>query len=158
ALVCYDTFLAGAMRYQEIEDDRDIIYAHKDYLSVKEYLKKKTYTSCDYCWHGECHDWFYEVPSRIAILYPAYGLDHNNAAAEETIVPHFYESRVMHVSRLIAFDYTFEAMLKSDGSLALTNKTSLVTAYGFFLFVQAFIITLVVEVVGAFVYRLTKKL
>src|SRR5215467_9006556 len=42
--------------------------------------------------------------------------------------------------------------------LSLTNKTSLVTAYGFFLFVQAFIITLVLEVIGAFVYSLNKKL
>jgi len=56
------------------------------------------------------------------------------------------------------FDYTYEAMLNSDGSLALANKTSLVTSYGFSLFERAFIITLVVEVIGAFVYSLNKKL
>ena len=49
-------------------------------------------------------------------------------------------------------------MLKSDGSLALANKTSLVTPYGFSLFEHAFIITLVVEVLGAFVYSWYKKL
>jgi hypothetical protein len=148
ALVCYNTFMAGGR----------IVELSKDYLYIKDLIENKHYTSCHYCFRGKCKHWFYEVPSRMAVLYPAYGLESISEDSEKDIVPTLYESDGVHVHKPFVFDYTYEATLNSGSSLSLTNKTALVTAYGFSLFARAFFITLVVEVCSAFVSIWSRKL
>jgi hypothetical protein len=148
ALVCYDTLIPGGRPDQ----------ASKDYRYIKDRIETRTYIACHYCFQGKCERGFYEVPSRIAILYPAHGLYNDDEASEQEIVPQLYESGVVQVRKPYVFDYIYEAVLNSGGVLSLVNKTSLVTAYGLRLFGRAFILTLVMEAVGAFVYILSKKL
>ena len=148
ALVCYDAFMAGGPPDQ----------ASKDYPYIKSRIEHNTYTSCRYCSNGECLHWFYERPTRIAILFPVYGAgEHLDDAAETALMPKLYESRMFHLPQPFIFDYHYEATLHPDGAITLTNHTPLVTSYGASVFGRAFIITLGVESISAFAYLVARK-
>ena len=156
ALVCYDTFMAGADFPSNTSQDY-------------EYLKgidSGEFKSCSYCLDGDCHNWFYGLPTKFVILFPSHAKfvgsgEYSFNTGEEinlTTTPILYQSDTFQLSQFKTYDYKFDAILNQDKSVTLKNKTPIITTTLVISFVISLIITMILELIVASIYISKKQL
>ncbi len=153
-LICYDVFMAGAETFD------NTISMNKDYPYIKEILDNKEYRSCFYCDYTiyknkECKSWFYGLPTKIAILYPAYG---NYGNPNRSITPILYKSEEFELkSGIKRYDYIYEANLNSDKTITIKDDTPVFSLDQLIYFLFALLLTIIIEVIFTRSYFLKKK-
>ena len=146
--ICYNVLTASGFMSQKSKNYQYIKPLEEDYNKI----------SCSYCNNGNCEDWFYKLPSKLAIVYPAHSFIELVNGPQQNISPVLYKSEEFDLKRFNTYDYKFKAVLNEDGTITLKNKTPTISVSRLISFAIAFIQTIILELLVALLYLTMRKL
>lgn len=154
AIIFLDVFIAGG---------NDLRLVSKDLPYIKNMIESNEFESYFYCHQGDCNQWLYFKPNRIAVIYPSneYPPQREMSSSAESDLknelrfeaPRVYLSNDLKYDRN-TFDISLNLNLNENGTIEVINKTP-----NYFVWSGiAFILTILLELLVARVYYLNKKM